>query len=288
MLQTITDTARDIVGSHQAITLFACASTRATQPRRATLAVTSFSDKYADWRRPRAGARRHRLNFGRAGRTATGMSAGRAAGPSRLGDRQDGPTFRPVTGGMLAAPLTGRDGTNLGVIYLSDRYEGDFTHDDEAMLVQSRRWPPIAIENTIYAEEREANRIKDEFLATLSHELRTPLNAILGWTQMLQPGELAGRRRARRGGHRAQRPRQAKLIEDLLDVSRIITGKLRLNVRAMPLRPVVEAAVDAMRPGGRGQGDRAASCSWRPADAHRSPATPTGCSRWSGTCSPTR
>ena len=93
---------------------------------------------------------------------------------------------------MLAAPLTGRDGTNLGVIYLSDRNEGEFTNDDEAILVQLAQMASSAIENTIFAEEREANRIKDEFLATLSHELRTPLNAILGWTQLLALEDLTG------------------------------------------------------------------------------------------------
>ncbi|HSV15435.1 MAG TPA: ATP-binding protein, partial [Tepidisphaeraceae bacterium] len=155
----------------------------------------------------------------------------------------------PVTGGMLAAPLTGRDGTNLGVIYLSDRFDGEpFTHDDEAILVQLAQMGSIAIENTIYAQEREANRIKDEFLATLSHELRTPLNAILGWTQLLKmeqmPAEVAHGMEVIDRNARAQ----TKLIEDLLDVSRITSGKLRLNMKRSTFGPIVQAAVDAARP----------------------------------------
>jgi signal transduction histidine kinase/ActR/RegA family two-component response regulator len=149
---------------------------------------------------------------------------------------------------MLAAPLTGRDGSNLGVIYLADRYEDDFTNDDEAILVQLAQMASIAIENTLFAEEREANRIKDEFLSTLSHELRTPLNAILGWTQLLQmekpTGEVAHGLEVIERNARAQ----TKLIEDLLDVSRISTGKLRLSSRVVEVASVVHAAADAVKP----------------------------------------
>src|SRR5438045_8558028 len=106
----------------------------------------------------------------------------------------------------------------------------------------------IAIENTLFAEEREANRIKDEFLSTLSHELRTPLNAILGWTQLLEmekpEGELAHGLAVIERNARAQ----TKLIEDLIDVSRISTGKLRLNTRVVAVGPIVRAAADSIQP----------------------------------------
>jgi PAS domain S-box-containing protein len=103
---------------------------------------------------------------------------------------------------------------------------------------------------TLRAEELEqANRIKDEFLATLSHELRTPLTAMLGWSRMLRSGQLdeAGRARAVQVIERNAEA-QAKLIEDLLDVSRIITGKLRMEVQPVVLAPVVETAVNGLRP----------------------------------------
>jgi PAS domain S-box-containing protein len=103
---------------------------------------------------------------------------------------------------------------------------------------------------TLRAEELEqANRVKDEFLATLSHELRTPLTAMLGWSRMLRSGQLdeAGRARAVQVIERNAEA-QAKLIEDLLDVSRIITGKLRMEVQPVVLAPVVETAVNGLRP----------------------------------------
>ncbi len=94
-----------------------------------------------------------------------------------------------------------------------------------------------------------ANRLKDEFLATLSHELRTPLNAVLGWSQMLQTHRL-GESETKKALMTIERNARAQnqLIDDLLDVSRIITGKLPLNVRAVDLSSVITAAVDAARP----------------------------------------
>ncbi|HSV15472.1 MAG TPA: PAS domain S-box protein, partial [Tepidisphaeraceae bacterium] len=98
-------------------------------------------------------------------------------------------------------------------------------------------------------EAESANRSKDEFLATLSHELRTPLNAILGWAQILQT---SGRDRedVAEGLEVIERnaKAQAQLIEDVLDVSRIISGKIRLDVKPIALVPVIDAAMAAVRP----------------------------------------
>jgi hypothetical protein len=100
------------------------------------------------------------------------------------------------------------------------------------------------------AEElREANRLKDEFLATVSHELRTPLTAILGWAHLLRAGQLD-----KQSGNSALETiernarAQAQLIDDLLDVSRIITGKLRLDVRQVDPGSFIEPAIEALRP----------------------------------------
>ena len=103
----------------------------------------------------------------------------------------------------------------------------------------------------------EANRLKDEFLATLSHELRTPLNAIVGWSAILrggsvEPGDLSEGLEAIERNAKAQ----AQLIEDLLDVSRVISGKLRLEVHAVDLRPVVDAAIEAVHPTAEARGLR--------------------------------
>jgi len=96
---------------------------------------------------------------------------------------------------------------------------------------------------------QEANRLKDEFLATVSHELRTPLNAVLGWTHLLRSNNLdkEGRDRALETIERNARSQQ-QLIEDLLDVSRIITGKLRLDVRPVEPSTFIDGAIEAVRP----------------------------------------
>ena len=98
-------------------------------------------------------------------------------------------------------------------------------------------------------ELREANRLKDEFLATVSHELRTPLTAILGWAHLLRAGQLdqrsvVGALETIERNARAQ----SQLIDDLLDVSRIITGKLRLDVRQIEPGSFIEPAIEALRP----------------------------------------
>ncbi|HEU4386317.1 MAG TPA: ATP-binding protein, partial [Blastocatellia bacterium] len=100
-----------------------------------------------------------------------------------------------------------------------------------------------------------ANRIKDEFLATLSHELRSPLNAILGWVVLLRQGKLGAEASARALETVEFSARsQNRMINDLLDVSRIISGKLRLSVRALEPSRVIEAAVEALRPAAGARG----------------------------------
>jgi len=100
-----------------------------------------------------------------------------------------------------------------------------------------------------------ANRAKEDFLATLSHELRTPLNAMLGWARLLRMGKLDEAARARaletieRNAHV-----QEQLIADILDVSRIVTGRLRLDLRPIELAPVVDAAIDTLQPSAAAKG----------------------------------
>jgi signal transduction histidine kinase/ActR/RegA family two-component response regulator len=104
-------------------------------------------------------------------------------------------------------------------------------------------------EQAARADAETAGRAKDEFLATLSHELRTPLNALVGWLWWLRKGDLDEARQAR-ALETIERNTQAlaQLIEDLLDVSRIITGKLRLKTRSVLPAALMEAAVEAIRP----------------------------------------
>jgi PAS domain S-box-containing protein len=122
----------------------------------------------------------------------------------------------------------------------------DFT---ERKRAEDERNQLLAREQEARAAAEAANRLKDEFLATLSHELRSPLNAMLGWIRLLNSRKFdeATTTRALQTIERSAKS-QAQLVEDLLDVSRIIQGKLRLNVRPVELVSVIEAAIETVRP----------------------------------------
>jgi PAS domain S-box-containing protein len=109
----------------------------------------------------------------------------------------------------------------------------------------------------LYTQAQEANRLKDEFLGTVSHELRTPLNAILGWTHLLETGEMKldeSRRRRAIATIRRNAEIQAQLVDDLLDVSRIISGKMRLEIQPTDLRQVLTNAVESLQPAAEARG----------------------------------
>ena len=156
---------------------------------------------------------------------------------------------------FLAVPLTRRDGRNIGELRVSGKPHGAFTQEDEDILVQLAQMTSIAVENTLYGELREANRLKDEFLATVSHELRTPLSAMLSWVWMLRRGGLdaEGAARAIEAIERNVKA-QTRIVEDLLDVSRIVTGKLRLDTRLVDLGPIIEMTTDSITPAAEAKG----------------------------------
>ena len=114
---------------------------------------------------------------------------------------------------------------------------------------EEERTALLRAERESRAEAEEANRLKDEFLATVSHELRTPLNAIAGWARLLQSGQL-DEANAAHGLEVIERNAwmQKQIIEDMLDASTIITGKLRIGLVPLELAPVVHAAIDVIRP----------------------------------------
>jgi PAS domain S-box-containing protein len=164
------------------------------------------------------------------------------------------------------ARLRRKDGSIAEVLIDSSVYfEGDqfvhtrcFTRDVTALKRAEReREQLLEAERAARAEAERASRIKDEFLATLSHELRTPLNAIMGWSQLLRSGAATPEDLAQ-GLEVIQRNcrAQTQLIEDLLDMSRVVTGKLRLDMRPVDLAAVVGAAVDAVRPAAEAKGLR--------------------------------
>jgi signal transduction histidine kinase/integral membrane sensor domain MASE1 len=116
-------------------------------------------------------------------------------------------------------------------------------------LAEKEREKLLQSESRARREAEAANRAKDEFLATLSHELRTPLNAIVGWTRMLLDGSVEeGKKRRALEVIDRNAALQVRLVDDILDVSRIITGGLRLEMRPVDLGVVIAAAVDAIRP----------------------------------------
>ncbi|HJQ26136.1 MAG TPA: response regulator [Blastocatellia bacterium] len=119
----------------------------------------------------------------------------------------------------------------------------------ERQRAEEERLQLLISEQQARAEAEAANHAKDEFLATVSHELRTPLTSILGWTRLLRTREpdVASLARGLETIERNAKS-QAKLIEDILDVSRIISGKLRIEVRPLQFVPIIEMAIDAVRP----------------------------------------
>src|SRR6185503_4871889 len=118
----------------------------------------------------------------------------------------------------------------------------------ERKQMEAERAGLLASEREARSEAEMANRLKDEFLATVSHELRTPLNAILGWTRLMRAGMLdeAKKVQALEVLERNARAHQ-HIIEDILDASRIITGKLRLDLSPVEIGPIVQQAATSMK-----------------------------------------
>jgi signal transduction histidine kinase len=224
IVQTAADAARDVLGAEDALVV------ARVDERRAYRAVARPHGM-----RPLADTGLHGRPLSEAGIVAAVPANG----------------ARPV----LTAPLVGRESQNLGLVHAAGPSEGTFGQEEEDLLVQVAHMAAIAIENAVFSEAREANRLKDEFLATVSHELRTPLSAMLSWVWMLRRGGLddPATSRALEAIERSARS-QARLVDDLLDVSRIATGKLQLNSRRVDLVSVVAAAADTAAGGAAAKG----------------------------------
>ncbi len=252
VLQVITDQARSLIDAHQSVT-----SLTIDQNWSQAINSVSLSDKYAAWRdyddkTDGSGIYACVCHMNRPMR----MTQAQLEAHPRWRGFGDAADKHPPMRGWLAAPLTGRDGRNIGLLQLSDKYEGEFTEEDEAIVVQLAQMASVAIENArLYEAEQNArtqaeaaNRIKDEFLAVLSHELRSPLNAILGWAQMLRSRSFDQKTTFRALDTIERNAKlQTQLIDDLLDISRIIQGKLSLNVSQVDLVSPIEAAIETMR-----------------------------------------
>ncbi|HYD58358.1 MAG TPA: PAS domain S-box protein [Burkholderiales bacterium] len=165
----------------------------------------------------------------------------------------------------LAVPVTSRSGEVIGGLFFGHPETGVFTERAERLVSGIASQAAVAIDNArLYeraqrsaAEAQRMSELKDQFLATLSHELRTPLSAILGWTQVLRrrPMEAAELQKALETIERNARM-QTQLIEDLLDMSRITSGSMRLDVQPVEPASFIEAAIATVQPGADAKGVR--------------------------------
>jgi signal transduction histidine kinase/ActR/RegA family two-component response regulator len=160
-------------------------------------------------------------------------------------------------GAFMSIPLAGLDGDIGGVLSIAFSEARVFGAVDRAFAINladqcaqaMARARLYAAEGAAKRQAEEANRLKDEFLATVSHELRTPLNAILGWASLLRSGRL-DREAAEKAFATIERNAraQARLVDDVLDVSRIISGKLAIRADLVDVRSVLQQALEVVRP----------------------------------------
>ena len=191
-------------------------------------------------------------------------------GPVRLADvkqdpryGQNAPYFGMPPGHLavrsyLAVPVKGLAGNVLGGLFFGHSQVGIFTEQHERLAVGVASWASVALENArLYEDAQAANRMKDEFLAVLSHELRTPLNAILGYARLLRGGLLPADK-ATRGLETLERNAAwlTQIVEDVLDVSRIVSGKIRLDVQPVELPIIIDNAVATIQPAADAKGVR--------------------------------
>ncbi len=163
----------------------------------------------------------------------------------------------------LAAPVRARTGELLGGLFLGHPGASRFTERDERMVAALAAHAAIALDNAHLSHEAKqarasaeaANGLKDEFLATLSHELRTPLTAIVGWAYLLRGGKLSPDETARAVETIIRNAAaQNQIINELLDVSRIITGKVQLDLRPLDLATPVRSALNTITPAANAKG----------------------------------
>jgi PAS domain S-box-containing protein len=241
----LTQEARNIIGAHMGLT-----SLTVSEDWAQSINAVSLSEKYARYRDYDAQPDGSGI-YSLVCRTNTPMRMTQQELEAHPAWREFGSHAgrHPPLRGWLAVPLVGHGGRNLGVVQLSDKYADHFTQEDEAVLVQLAAIASAGIENArLYNELRVQARRKDEFLATLAHELRNPLAPVRNGLFLLErstSGEVSARVREMMSRQVAH---MVRLIDDLLDVSRITTGKVQLRPETVELRRVLDAAVEVSRP----------------------------------------
>jgi len=247
-LRIIADQSRLLIGTHQAVT-----SMTIDGEWSEAISAVSLSERYATWRdydsAPDAAAIHRAVSVN--ARPVRLVREELEEHPEWSGLSEETPG-RPPLRGLLAVPLVGRDGAELGLIHLSDKESGDFTEADEAVLVQLAHLAAIAIENAhLYSEAQRANRVKSEFLASMSHELRTPLNAIGGYVDLLDleiHGPLTEAQRNAIGRITANQRHLLALINDILSFARLEAGRIVPDARVLSARELLDEVEPLVAP----------------------------------------
>jgi len=243
MLEIITHSARDIIGAHQAVT-----SMSVNDDWAQAINAVSFSDKYSAWSTYDVAPDGSGIyaEVCRSNRPMRMTQIELEAHPAWRGFGSQA-EYHPPMWGWLAVPLVARSGRNLGLLQISDKYHGEFTAEDEAILTQLGQMAAVAIEKErLYEEVRRSNRTKDEFLAMLAHELRNPLAPVRNAIRVLQEDRSLDERAERLYSViDRQSEHMARLLDDLLDVSRITRGKIELRREVVNLADLVQQTVDA-------------------------------------------
>jgi PAS domain S-box-containing protein len=155
-----------------------------------------------------------------------------------------------TTRGWMAVPLKAQDGSNIGILQACDKFDGEFSNEDEAILTQLASIAASGFENArLYETLQEQHRRKDEFLAMLAHELRNPLAPIRAAADLLAIANL-GEDRIRKTSAVISRQVQhmSSLVDDLLDISRVTRGLIELEGNSLDIKRVVADAVEQVRP----------------------------------------
>jgi PAS domain S-box-containing protein len=247
IVQKVTDVATDLTGA-QFGAFFYNVSDPVTGDTYMVYTLAGASrDAFKEFPHPRA--------------TAVFASTFHGTGPVRLDDVTADPRYgqtAPYYGmppghlpirSYLAVPVKDGKGGVLGGLFFGHADVGVFTAHHERLALGVATWASVSLANArLYDEAQRANRAKDEFIAVLSHELRTPLNAIVGYSRLLRGGLLSPDK-ATRGLETLERNAAwlTQIVEDVLDVSRIISGKIRLDVQPVLLPVILDNAVSTMQ-----------------------------------------